>query len=195
MQQAVLEEGQLGGAMGGPSSMSGNSGGAYEPGTGACSYDDLFPALPESSSPAPQLQPSYSAKMRVSSSIVTQVFRVPYEERKFDHSDKFGESETYPCISIMNGTGAHIEMSSSKDGSLTFLVTGKQNEVLEARRKILTQFQTQASKTISIPKEHHRWILGKKGDKLRELEKNTATKISVPPANDPSNNITITGTR
>lgn len=179
MQQAVSEEG-----------------GAFEVGTGACSYDDLFPALPESSSPAPHTQPTYSAKMRVSSTVVTQVFSVPFEERKFDHSDKFGEGEAYPCLSIMNGTGAHIEMSSSKDKSLTFLVTGKQTEVLEARRKILTQFQTQASKTINIPKEHHRWILGKKGEKLRELEKITATKISVPPQSDTqNNNITIIGTR
>lgn len=45
----------------------------------------------------------------------------------------------------MKDTGAHIEISSSKDQSLTFLVTGKQNEVLEARRKILTHFQTQVS--------------------------------------------------
>lgn len=58
-------------------------------------------------------------------------------------------------------TGAHIEISSSKDQSLTFLVTGKQSDVLDARRKILTNFQTQASRKVSIPKEHHRWILGK----------------------------------
>jgi hypothetical protein len=44
---------------------------------------------------------------------------------------------------IMKETGAHIEISSSKDMSLTFLVTGKQNAVLDARRKILTHFQTQ----------------------------------------------------
>lgn len=43
----------------------------------------------------------------------------------------------------MKDTGAHIEISSGKDQSLTFLVSGKQNEVLEARRKILTHFQTQ----------------------------------------------------
>lgn len=46
-----------------------------------------------------------------------------------------------------------------------------------------------------MPKEHHRWILGKKGERLRELEKITATKISVPPVSDPSEVITITGTK
>lgn len=93
----------------------------------------------------------------------------------------------------MKETGAHIEISSGKDQSLTFLVTGKANEVLEARRKIYIHFQTQASKQISIPREHHRWILGKKGDRLRELEKMTATKISVPSISDESDIITIQG--
>ncbi|XP_056647638.1 vigilin [Diorhabda sublineata] len=171
------------------------AGAAYEP--SVRSYDDLFPALPEST---PQYQNSstmgqWTDKMRVGSTRITQVFRVPYEERKLD-VQKFGEGESnHICGNIMIETGAHIEISHAKDQSLTFLVTGKQNEVLEARRKILTHFQTQASKQVSIPKEHHGWILGKKGDRLRELEKNTATKISVPAINDPSDVITITGTK
>lgn len=62
--------------------------------TPASSYDTLFPALPESA-PSTQSNKSYGAnrnnsKMRVGSSVVTHVFRVPLEERKFDHSDKFG---------------------------------------------------------------------------------------------------------
>uniref|UniRef100_V5I8A8 Vigilin n=1 Tax=Anoplophora glabripennis TaxID=217634 RepID=V5I8A8_ANOGL len=180
MQQPVIEEGA-----------------AYEP--SIRSYDDLFPALPESSN---QTQSNNSIgqwsnnKMRVGSSIITQVFRVPFEERKQESSQKFGEGESnHICGNIMKETGAHIEISHAKDQSLTFLVTGKQNEVLEARRKILTHFQTQASKQIPIPKEHHRWILGKKGERLRELEKTTATKILIPPMNDTSDVITINGTK
>ncbi|XP_066997687.1 vigilin [Anabrus simplex] len=179
MQQAVMEEEA-----------------AYEPPT--YTYDEVFPALPESisSSPTANQLGQWNNKMRIGSSVVTQVFRVPFEERKFDHSDKFGEGESLrTCLLIMKDTGAHIEISSSKDQSLTFLVTGKQNAVLEARRKILTHFQTQTSVSISIPKEHHRFILGKSGNKLKELEKNTATKISVPNVNDTSDKITITGTK
>ncbi|XP_030763823.1 vigilin [Sitophilus oryzae] len=165
----------------------------------AKSYDDLFPALPESCLPqqtnnaTPQWG-NINNKMRVSSSVITQVFRVPFEERKLDGGSKFGEGESVQtCGNIMKETGAHIEISHARDQSLTFLVTGKKNEVLEARRKILTHFQTQAHKSIPIPKEHHKWILGKKGERLRELEKNTATKISVPNMNDESDVITITG--
>ncbi|XP_058054967.1 vigilin [Anopheles bellator] len=159
-------------------------------------YDDLFPALPESEPPRFNNPLSPAAQsMRVGSSIVTQVFIVPSGERKYD-SDKFGEGESLrTCQTIMKETHAHIEISSAKDQSLTFLVTGKPNEVLEARRKILVHFQTQASKTISIPREHHRWILGKKGDRLRELERSTSTKINVPRISEDSDAITILGTK
>lgn len=69
---------------------------------------------------------------------------MPIEERKFDHSDKFGEGESVrTCQLITKESGAHIEIASSKDQSLTFLVTGKQSQVQEARRRILTNFQTQ----------------------------------------------------
>lgn len=180
MQQAVMEEEA-----------------AYDPPT--LKYDDAFPALPESvtsASPTVNQLGQWNNKMRIGSSVVTQVFRVPFEERKFDHSDKFGEGESVrTCSMIMKETEAHIEISSSKDMSLTFLVTGKQNAVLDARRKILTHFQTQASMSISIPKEHHRFILGKNGNKLKDLEKTTATKISVPNIADSSDKITITGTK
>ncbi|XP_053689982.1 vigilin isoform X2 [Sabethes cyaneus] len=160
-------------------------------------YDDLFPALPESAPPRFNNQTIVPAtqNMRVGSSVVTQVFIVPSGERKYD-SDKFGEGESLrTCQNIMKETNAHIEISSGKDQSLTFLVTGKPNEVIEARRKILVHFQTQASKSISIPREHHRWILGKKGERLRELEKITATKINVPRISDESDIITISGTK
>lgn len=179
MQQPVIEEGA-----------------AYEP--SPRSYDDLFPALPESTLPPETATPQWGSiinnKMRVTSSVITQVFRVPYEERKLDGATKFGEGESVQtCGQIMKETGAHIEISHGKDQSLTFLVTGKQGEVLEARRKILAHFQTQAHKSIQIPKEHHKWILGRKGERLRELEKQTATKISVPNMNDESDVLTITG--
>lgn len=53
----------------------------------------------------------------------------------------------------------------------------------------------QASKQINILKDHHRWILGKQGQRLKDLEKTTATKINVPGVQDQSDIITITGTK
>ena len=46
-----------------------------------------------------------------------------------------------------------------------------------------------------IPKEHHKYVLGPKGKKLNELELATATKINVPRPHDPSDSITVSGTR
>lgn len=69
---------------------------------------------------------------------------MPYEERKLDNSNTFGEGESLrTCQAITKDTGAHIEISTSKDGSLTFLITGKHSAVLDARRQILTHFQQQ----------------------------------------------------
>ncbi|XP_063359455.1 vigilin [Cydia amplana] len=164
--------------------------------SGANAYDDLFPALPHSAPPVQRHIQQATSKLRVGSSLHTQVFHVPYEERKLDNANTFGEGESLrTCQAITKDTGAHIEISTSKDGSLTFLLTGKHSAVLDARRKILTHFQQQASKQISIPKEHHRWILGKQGQKLKDLEKVTATKISVPAIGDSSEVVTITGTK
>ncbi|XP_014294647.1 vigilin [Halyomorpha halys] len=160
-------------------------------------YDELFPALPESANPAPASDlGKWNNKMRIGSSVITQVFRVPAEERRFDHNDSFGEKDSVrTCSQIMKETGALIEISSSKDQSLTFLVTGKTDNVMEARRKILSVFQTQAMQRLSIPKEHHRLILGKSGARLKEIEKITSTKIHVPLIIDPSEEITVVGTK
>lgn len=53
----------------------------------------------------------------------------------------------------------------------------------------------QASATVAIPKEHHRFVIGKNGEKLQELELKTATKIAIPRPDDLSANIRITGTK
>lgn len=52
-----------------------------------------------------------------------------------------------------------------------------------------------ASKQFSVPREHHRFVLGKKGERLKDLEKLTGTKISVPGISDESDIITISGTK
>lgn len=95
----------------------------------------------------------------------------------------------------MKETGAQIEISSAKDQSMTFLIKGKQSELLDARRKILMSFSTQASKSLSIPKEHHRIILGKRAERLRVIERTTATRITIPNQNDESDVISISGTK
>jgi len=140
------------------------------------------------------------------------------EERKGQlAAGGFGVDDSVRIIkNVIEKTSAKVEMSTNKDQSLTFLISGKVPNVQNARRELLAQFQvglvedkltlsclqvigffslpqTQAVVHVTIPKDHHRYILGKGGQKLQDLEKKTATKISIPKPNDSSDQITISG--
>ena len=69
------------------------------------------------------------------------MFHIPIEERR--GTGGFGADDSYKKLkTVMDKSGAKIEMSTgSKDQSLTFLITGKQESVLKARRDLLAQFQ------------------------------------------------------
>lgn len=163
-------------------------------------YDELFPALPGglggSSAGQNTTWNTGREDMRIQSSNIMHVFHVPLESRAKVNNSHFGESTSHSiCADITKRTGARIEISSCKDNSLSFLVSGKADMVPKAKKLILEKFQAQNTKTIKVPKEHHKLILGKKGARLRELETSTSTKITVPSANDPSESITIVGSK
>ncbi|XP_078419626.1 vigilin-like [Cetorhinus maximus] len=162
-------------------------------------YKEAFPPLPEKATPGETTtEPSGAwTKIRpLKSSLITQVFHVPLEERKYKELTQFGEGDQAKiCLDIMQKTGAHIELSLAKDQGLSIMVSGKLEAVMKARKEIVAKLQTQASATVAIPKEHHRFVIGKSGEKLQELELKTATKIQIPRPEDPSNQIKITGTK
>uniref|UniRef100_A0A8P4G1W1 Vigilin n=1 Tax=Dicentrarchus labrax TaxID=13489 RepID=A0A8P4G1W1_DICLA len=163
-------------------------------------YKDAFPPLPEKAASPEGTQETVNAwtsKIRpLKSSIITQVFHVPLEERKYKDINQFGEGDQAKvCVDIMHKTGAHLELSLAKDQGLSIMVSGKLDAVMKARKEIVSRLQTQASATVAIPKEHHRFVIGKNGEKLQELELKTATKIQIPRPDDPSNQIKISGTK
>ncbi|XP_054655819.1 vigilin isoform X2 [Dunckerocampus dactyliophorus] len=163
-------------------------------------YLEAFPPLPEKGAPgekAGEVAPAWGGKIRpIKASVITQVFHVPLEERRYKDNSQFGEGEEAKvCLDIMQRTGAHIELSLAKDQGLSIMVTGKLDSVMKARKEIVARLQTQASATVGIPKEHHRFVIGKNGEKLQELELKTATKIAIPRPDDPSANIRVTGTK
>uniref|UniRef100_A0A8C4T4E3 K Homology domain-containing protein n=1 Tax=Erpetoichthys calabaricus TaxID=27687 RepID=A0A8C4T4E3_ERPCA len=162
-------------------------------------YLEAFPPLPEKGAPTEKSsEPSGAwSKIRpIKSSVITQVFHVPLEERRYKDNSQFGEGEeSKVCLDIMQKTGAHIELSLAKDQGLSIMVTGKLDSVMKARKEIVARLQTQASATVTIPKEHHRFVIGKNGEKLLELELKTATKIQIPRPEDSSNQIKIAGTK
>lgn len=162
-------------------------------------YLEAFPPLPDKGAPGDRSGEPAGAwsKIRpIKASVITQVFHVPLEERRYKDNSQFGEGEEAKvCLDIMQKTGAHIELSLAKDQGLSIMVTGKLDSVMKARKEIVARLQTQASATVVIPKEHHRFVIGKSGEKLQELELKTATKIAIPRPDDPSANIRITGTK
>ncbi|XP_056217873.1 vigilin-like [Falco biarmicus] len=98
----------------------------------------------------------------------------------------------------VNFSACPVKYSTQK----TLLVRNVGNR--EARYCISTQRQSlffqfaeleKASATVAIPKEHHRFVIGKKGEKLQDLKLKTATKMQIPRPDDPSNQIKISGTK
>ncbi|KAG7228665.1 hypothetical protein INR49_008441 [Caranx melampygus] len=163
-------------------------------------YKEAFPPLPEKAASPEGTQETanaWTSKIRpLKSSIITQVFHVPLEERKYKDINQFGEGDQAKvCVDIMHKTGAHLELSLAKDQGLSIMVSGKLDAVMKARKEIVSRLQTQASATVAIPKEHHRFVIGKNGEKLQELELKTATKIQIPRPDDSSNQIKISGTK
>ncbi|XP_071109075.1 vigilin-like [Haliotis cracherodii] len=169
---------------------------AFEPPT----YDEAFPALKaEVREPTPITDDFTWQPKFLNRSKCTQVFTVPLEERRFKEmkETQFGEESEQAkiCKEIMNKTDVSIEISLAKDQSLTVVIHGKAQDVIKARREVLTRLQTQANIQIKIPREHHRFLLGKSGKKLQDLELATATKIYLPRADENSDIVRIVGTK
>ncbi|VDK29175.1 unnamed protein product [Gongylonema pulchrum] len=128
----------------------------------------------------------------------TVVLHFPCDQRASMTGEKsFGNvnAEQQKCNEIANATATHIEVCEAKDHSLTVLITGKRPKVEEARSRVARELQTQTTREIAIPKEHHRVLIGKEGSKLRQLEQETDCRIMVPGRDAPSDIIKIVGPR
>ena len=71
---------------------------------------------------------------------------MPLEERRFKELNKpFGGEtrQTQIVKEVMQKTGCNIEVCQAKDMSLSIMVTGRPEAVLQARKLILNQLQTQ----------------------------------------------------
>jgi len=180
---------------------------AQAPAPAPTTYDDLFPSLPtgpgtglKAGSGGPAMSGGWSRKPVLQPSSITRNFSIPRAERRAAANGEtgFGDQkidDSKTLRNVMERSGAKIEMSSSRDQTLTFLITGPESAYLKAKAELTAAFQTQTKQTLCIPKEHHRFILGKGGERLQRIEADTATKINMPKANEDTNEITITGPR
>jgi len=133
---------------------------------------------------------------KIRPSFTTQMFIIPPEERAFKDG-KFGirdqNEQMKQCKIIQKNTDTTIEISNCKDGSLSVLVSGRNDNVLQARREIYSKLQTKAEISMEIPKNYHRFILGRSGEILKKIELETATSIKVPDRDSKSTTIVIKG--
>lgn len=167
-------------------------------------YAEAFPPLFTTSHieqvpPVPVKSKSpWATQYTIPSSTVTQIFRVPIEERRYKSTESAFGSENQQAVvvrDIIAKTGCKIETSQSKDQSLTIMVTGRPSEVKEAHRLIKAELHTKTVLNVTIPKEHHRKVLGKQAANLKQIELNTGTRITIPRSDDRSDVIKITGNK
>ena len=158
----------------------------------APTYDDIFPALPEA-----DVRPATSRPVRSTRSItrsnITYVHRVAPEDMRHLPDLRPEAEQARICKDIMARTGTLIELSAARDGSLTFLITGKEDAVAQARRCIGADLQAQSQAEIRVKKEHHRFLLGKSGKKLNDLQAATGTRITLPRQADDSDVVRVVG--
>lgn len=171
----------------------------------APNYDDLFPALPGGVSGPGMVQAIQpmsataighaSNRPKIRSSKATVMYHVTADEVRYREQNRRNDDFNWICADIMAKTGTEIQLTHSRDGALTFLISGKHDATAQAKRMLTNEFQAQIVHTLPIPKEHHRLILGKAGNKLLKLEQTTQTRIQIPKQDEKSDVIRITGTR
>merc|ERR1711884_33607 len=100
------------------------------------------------------------------------------------------------CANVSRRTGTKISYSVNKDESIHVIVQGKNaKSVDQACNQIKGQLSAQEGTEVQIAKQFHRFILGKQGSKLRQLEEQTGTRIRIPGPNDDNDKIEIKGPR
>ncbi|CAJ0957494.1 unnamed protein product, partial [Mesorhabditis belari] len=157
-------------------------------------YSTEFPTLPA----APQAKPAggaWNTRPAVRATTVTQVFTLATDERASKKIKTFGNEEQKSCQEIAQATGTRIELSESRDNSLTVMIKGPRAKVEEARASVVRALQTKLAREVEIPKEHHRALIGKEGAALRSLEADTNCRIMVPGRDENSKTIKVTGPR
>ncbi len=158
-------------------------------------YDTVFPSLPSTgnSLTVSDAWNNTDSKLSIRRHLTTtQVFHVPVEERKYKDSN-FGNETNKRCDEIARRLGVKVETCSSKDQTLHIVISGPEDKVIEAKRTIVNELQTERDTKIRIPKEQHKYLIGKAGIILKEIQEKSCTKIQVPKSDSNSELISITG--
>ncbi|KAJ3082951.1 hypothetical protein HK102_001369 [Quaeritorhiza haematococci] len=116
---------------------------------------------------------------------ITERFDIPLQHQAKQQQQLGGKSTIADiCKQIKERTHTSIELSTAKKtGTLTFLVTGKAENVKQARREIQNAVCIHVTQTIHVPAAVRPHILGAGGRNLKALTARTMTKVNIPRQN------------
>ena len=159
-------------------------------------YAEAFPPLgaPKAAAPvvsawgkkptqAPKKAASQPATKQIKSSKMTKKVRVPFEQRRYKMQNPLeGERERQNDVIqriIKQSEVDKIEINFNRDSSMDVMVHGREANVQRAMRSITDELMVQEVFRMTIPQEHHRFIIGQGGSELRALQDRTLTKINL----------------
>ena len=169
-------------------------------------YADAFPAM---GAPAggTKKQPSWAKKQ--TGSLIGQRINKPgggnykdqiiinANERKFTGNNAQAANNIKRIASQTgNATNTSVNVNLGSNGAIKISIAGSdQKSVNLAKTKLKMGLTSQEEAKFNIPKDYHRFILGKGGKQLRELEEKTSTKVRIPGSDNPDSTVTITGSK
>ena len=161
------------------------------------SYGELFPPLstdPSSASPALQAKTSSSkpAGSKLKSKNITQSLTIPIQKCSFTNFGTRDQTMSDACKLVRIETSCQLEVNSDRD-EICIMITGLAENVKIAKQRLTYELESKETIQMQVPKDLHKHILGKKGQKLIDIQKETGTKITVPRADIDSEHINISG--
>uniref|UniRef100_A0A1I7SWA4 Vigilin n=2 Tax=Bursaphelenchus xylophilus TaxID=6326 RepID=A0A1I7SWA4_BURXY len=156
-------------------------------------YSTDFPKLPETKQNA---APAGAwGRKTLTKAVVTETFKLPASDRaSMNLGNKgFGLAEQTKCSQVAAETNTKIELSEASDKSLTILISGKKSDVDVAHGRLVRELQTQSQIEVSVDREFYGAIIGKQGDRRKQMENEYNCRIFLPGKDEQSSVIRIVG--
>ncbi|KAI6652518.1 Vigilin [Oopsacas minuta] len=159
-------------------------------------YGELFPPLSSSSQFPTSRQSmrtnSIPAGSKLKSKNITQSLTIPIQKCTFNYFGTRDQTMSDACKLVRTETNCQLEVNSDRD-EICIMITGLAENVKLAKQRLTYELETKETIQMLVPKDLHKHILGKKGQKLLDIQKETGTKITVPRADTDSEIINISG--
>ncbi|KAL3319033.1 hypothetical protein Ciccas_002303 [Cichlidogyrus casuarinus] len=125
---------------------------------------------------------------------IKEFIEIPCSERASNFAGKKSNSLGQLAADLSKQHGVEVDINSSKSQSLTIVISGSPENVANAKCAVVRSLQTQSKIELHVDSKYHRFIIGRGGQTLSALERETTTKINVPSSNKTDSDIiTITG--